>query len=209
MGLAQAALDAVFPPRCGLCGLLGDRPICQICLASFAPADLGLATPKWRGDLDGVGRLFLYEGRAEQAVRRLKYSRATSLAEPMAHLLAEYVADLSLEDVDLVVPVPIHWTRLYFRGFNQSEMLCEAQKRVDSRVLKRIRATRPQVGLNPQERRRNLVDAFRCDGSVAGKTVLLVDDVITTGHTVGECARTLKTAGALSVRAVAFCGSRD
>lgn len=209
MKLPRALLDAVFPSRCGICGLLGDRPICMICESAFAPADDSVKSPRWRGALDGVARIYLYEGRAEQAVRRLKYSRATVLGEPMAELLSEYSAKVGMDDADMVLPVPIHWTRRCYRGFNQSDLLVESFERVKAGALQRIRATRPQVGLNPDQRRRNLLGAFRCRGDVAGKTILLVDDVITTGHTVGECARTLKDAGALSVRALAFCGSLD
>lgn len=198
--------DFAFPTRCGLCRLLGDRPICRICESSFQPADSHSVSPEWRGALDGVARIYVYEGRAEQAVRRLKYSRATSLARPMANLMAEFASRAGLLDADLIVPVPIHWTRRSGRGFNQSDLLCESLPRIDAHVMKRTKATRPQVGLNPQQRRRNLIDAFQCAPSVVGKSVLLVDDVITTGHTVDECARTLKRAGAISVRALAFCG---
>jgi len=209
MRLPRALLDAVFPSRCGICGLLGDRPICQICKGSFAPADVAVKSPRWRGALDGVARIYRYEGRAEQAVRRLKYSRATVLGEPMAAMLAAFAVQMGLDDADLVVPVPIHWTRRCFRGFNQSDLLSEGFERVDAKSLIRIRATRPQVGLSPDQRRRNLQDAFRCEVDVSGMNILLIDDVITTGHTVGECARTLKDSGALSVRAAAFCGSLD
>ena len=131
------------------------------------------------------------------------------LAHPMAEKLRQFVEVLGLDAADLVIPVPIHWSRRYYRGFNQSELLCEGipADLMVSRSLKRVRATRPQVGLTPDERRQNLRDAFACRSNVAGKKILLVDDVITTGHTVGECAKTLKNAGALEVMAVAFAGS--
>ena len=142
-------------------------------------------------------------------MQRLKFSRATVLARPMSEKLHSFVEALGLDAADLIIPVPIHWSRRYYRGFNQSELLCERFSRelIETRLLKRVRATRPQVGLTPDERRQNLRNAFACGKDITGKKVLLVDDVITTGHTVGECAKTLKNAGALEVMAVAFAGS--
>jgi ComF family protein len=127
----------------------------------------------------------------------------------MAEKLRIFAEDLGLDAADVVIPVPIHWSRRFHRGFNQSELLCEAMEStiVKPKALRRIRATRPQVGLTPEERRHNLQNAFACQADVSGKKVLLVDDVITTGHTVGECAKTLKNAGALEVTAIAFAGS--
>ena len=201
--------DLLYPRRCGVCGLLGDEPICAICEAGFPRADSAVHAPEWRGALDGVARLYRYEGRAEQAVRRLKFSRATALAAPMAERFAKFAMRVGLDEPDLIVPVPIHWSRRYLRGFNQSELLCEGfdRSKVRTDVLRRIRATRPQVGLTPDERRVNLSGAFRAEDALRGLSVLLVDDVITTGHTVGECAKTLKAAGALVVNALAFCGN--
>lgn len=196
----------VYPPKCGICGLLSDLPICQVCEADFQKSDLTLADPERKGSLDAVARLYRYEGRAEQAVRRLKYGRATILATPMAAQLAAFAETLRFDETNLFVPVPIHWSRRYLRGFNQSELLSEALPNVDRHVLLRRRATRQQVGLSPEERRHNLDGAFECRKKLDGASVVLVDDVITTGYTVEECARVLKNAGALNVVAIAFAG---
>ncbi len=210
--MGRAALGSLFelayPLRCGICGVLGDGSICSICDADFHPVDDGLAPPAWRGELDGVARQFHYAGRAEQAVRRLKYARATALAAPMAARLARFAQGLGLDDADGIVPVPIHWTRRFHRGFNQSELLCQGldSGRVQPHWLRRIRATRQQVGLSPDERRRNLAGAFRASPEVAGRSILLVDDVITSGHTIGECAKALAEAGAVRITALAFAG---
>lgn len=154
-----------------------------------------------------VGAAFRYDGRAAQAVRRLKYDRATALAAPMASLLAEAAGRLRLDEVDAVVPVPIHFLRRCSRGFNQSELLCErfepALVRTD--LLRRVRFTRPQVGLTREQRSRNLRDAFRASRKVEGLSVLLVDDVLTGGFTMLECARTLTDAGAACVQGLVFC----
>ncbi|HRK21092.1 MAG TPA: ComF family protein [Fimbriimonadaceae bacterium] len=206
MSLLSGLFDLAFPSRCGICGLLGDLPLCQICRASFKIADEEIVPPEWRGALDGVSRAYQYEGRAEQAVRRLKYSRATTLAGPMSLVLLEQAQRVGLAEPSVVIPVPIHWTRRYYRGFNQAELLAEALPTFDSKRVRRIRATRPQVGLTLAERRRNLIGAFQCSGDLSGQTVVLVDDVITTGHTVEECAKVIKASGAERVYALAFCG---
>jgi ComF family protein len=148
--------------------------------------------------------LFPYTGRPAQAVRRLKYSRCTSLAGFMADEVAEAVSRFGL-DPDLVVPVPIHWSRRCMRGFNQADLLCEGLDSVPQ-ALRRVRRTRPQVGLTDAERRTNLVGAFRATAIVKGQRVLLIDDVLTSGQTARECARALFGAGATEVGVLAFCG---
>ena len=159
--------------------------------------------------LDSRICLFRYEARAAQAVQRLKYERATCLASELSRLLFEFVDAQGLLVCDLIVPVPIHWSRLAHRGFNQSELLCESMPKDKTRTdaLKRIRATPPQARLSHDERFKNLKDAFRASKFVEGKSVLLVDDVLTSGQTFAECANALKQAGATKVDAVALCGS--
>jgi ComF family protein len=155
-------------------------------------------------DLDAVASVFQYEGRAAQAIRNLKYHRITSLARPMSRLMAQTLEQQSW-DIDLVVPVPIHFSRRCARGFNQAELLCEAISQSQSKKsLLRIRRTPPQVGLSRDRRLTNLIGAFRAMPEVADKSVLLVDDVITTGTTASECARMLRTAGASRVFGLVF-----
>jgi ComF family protein len=152
--------------------------------------------------------MFHFDGRAAQAVKRLKYARVTSLACPMANLLESVRG--SLPEHEAVVPVPIHPSRLRWRGFNQSDLLTEAVPRelVKRALMVRVKKTRPQVELGPNERIANLRGAFRADPSVKGLHVLLVDDVMTTGGTAIACAEALKEAGALEVGLLTFCGER-
>ena len=144
-------------------------------------------------------------------MKRLKYSRATALAKPMASLLSESYEMSGIPEFDAVVPVPIHWTRRYARGFNQSEMLCETFPdgfvRLD--LLKRSKNTRPQVGLSREERLHNLKGAFEGSVKVLGLRLLLIDDVTTTGGTAMACAIALKEAGAEYVGILTFCGSEN
>jgi ComF family protein len=158
------------------------------------------------GPLKLTATLFAYRGRVGQAVRRLKYSRATVLGRPMASLLAEGVERLGLQRYDFVVPIPIHWSRRCLRGFNQSEILAEGLTGVRLDALVRVRRTKPQVQLSREDRMHNLAGAFRARPVVAGHSVLLVDDVLTSGQTARECAKALAEAGATEIAAVAFAG---
>jgi ComF family protein len=195
----------LYPSRCGLCSVLGEAPICASCLQEFLPADS--VRPAFDdGALRLSATLYHYGGRAGQAVRRLKYSRATVLGGPMAALMAEGILRLGLHQYDVVVPIPIHWSRLCSRGFNQAELLCAGLERVDHKALIRVRRTKPQAQLSREARMHNLIGAFRARASVQGKTVLLIDDVLTSGETARECAKALRRAGAKDVAALAFAG---
>ncbi len=132
-----------------------------------------------------------------------KYRRVRSLQKPLGRMLS--LALPREEQVDLVVPVPMHWWRKWSRGFNQAELLARGVARRTgipvTRALKRRRRTLAQAGLTLAQRRENLTAVFRVTARnrVEGRRVLLVDDVLTTGATASACAETLKRAGARSV----------
>jgi len=117
--------------------------------------------------------------------------------------MSEAAGDL-LVDVDVVVPVPLHWRRRRQRGFNQAEALVRSLGQPWQDALRRRRSTRSQTDLQAAQRHRNVRDAFvlRRRASVSGRLVLLVDDVATTGATLEACARVLRAAGAREVRAL-------
>ena len=192
-------LNFVFPAKCALCEAIEADSPCSDCVAEMR----SVGTPTFElGDLSGASAAYAYGGRAGMAVRALKFQRCTSLVPFMAAEVARVGSGIAF---DVVVPVPIHFLRWSLRGFNQSELLCEAfAADVKPSWLRRVRSTSPQVGLTAVARRENLTDAFSAAPEVAGRRVLLVDDVVTTGSTARECARTLKRAGALSVHLVTF-----
>jgi ComF family protein len=139
---------------------------------------------------------------------RLKYGRKVAVARTMAR----YMAPLVNTDGDcLLVPVPLHRTRLWNRGFNQSALVArELSRRLgisgDPLALKRIRRTPPLKGMSRLQRRKTVAGAFqvRDSAALAGKTVILVDDVLTTGSTAEACARALTRAGAAKVELVSW-----
>jgi ComF family protein len=137
-------------------------------------------------------------------VHALKYEGRRSLARPLARLMRRRGADV-LDGADYLVPVPLHPSRRRQRGFNQAEDLARHIGLPVLSALRRTRATRPQLDLPAAQRHRNVRRAFALTQGgrhAAGRTVVLVDDVSTTGATLQACARVLKEAGAAEVRAL-------
>ncbi len=195
-------LGIFYPTKCALCARSGDAAICERCAAEMEP--LQHESPLSEGPLTRRVAYLDYTGRAAQAVRRLKYDRVTSHAALMSQQMAELADRTGLDQVDAVVPVPIHWTRRCLRGFNQAELLAEAFTRVQPELLRRTRPTRPQVGLSTDERLNNLQGAFVADDRVNRQSILLLDDVTTSGGTALECAKTLLERGAREVSLITY-----
>lgn len=136
-------------------------------------------------------------------LQRYKYNRDVSLAPVLGALLRQR-APLSPSAYDVIIPVPLHISRLRWRGFNQAQLLAQHVadgSAIDPYSLTRVRPTRPQVDLHESERRRNVAGAFRVTRPqrIDGQRILLIDDVYTTGATVDECSYALLRAGARSV----------
>jgi len=209
--LWQGCLRTLFPARCALCGVIGLPAFCEDCRSEIAPLDPAVRILGDGNPLDVVVSCYPFEGRAAQAVKRLKYSRATALAGPLAAEIRSAYERHSLDEFDLIVPVPVSARRLRDRGFNQSDLLSEnlPAEHLDKRCLRRIRHTRPQVGLTADQRLTNLKGAFTASASVRGKSILLVDDVVTSGGTGIACADALLAAGATKVGLLTFCGEAE
>ena len=140
-----------------------------------------------------------------RTIQRYKYGPDASLAPALSTLLLRLAPPLP-RSYDFMVPVPLHISRLRWRGFNQAHWLARSlahqqQISIDPFVLERTRATAPQVQLDMASRRRNVTGAFRVTDTrrVHDRSVLLIDDVYTTGATANECSRTLRRAGAAAV----------
>jgi ComF family protein len=153
-----------------------------------------------------------YDDIARALVHALKYGDRIDLAPTMGRWMARAGGEL-LKDADAIIPVPLHWRRLWARRFNQSALLAQAISRetgvaVADTALKRVKATAQQVGLTQSERAENVQGAFRvppdCKAVVAGRRLVLVDDVLTSGATSDACARALLRAGARNVDLVVF-----
>jgi ComF family protein len=219
--LSSAIADLLFPPRCAACRellALGDAPtpalpLCVVCAPTLEPlsnacgrcgeagsvdpcATCERRPPSW----DGAQAAFTYGGAIADVLHRFKYEDHPALARP----LAAWMARLPLDEVDVVVPVPLSARRRRLRTYDQALLLARelAQLRgwrFEAGLLERVRHTGRQVDRKRDERAENVRGAFRLGGAARGLSVLLVDDVLTTGATAGECARVLKEGGARRV----------
>ena len=204
--IAPAADD--FCPMC-IGAFTSDRhftcPRCASSVGQAAAVDSGCI--RCRDDhfaFESVSRLGPYEGPLRDAVLKMKHRNGEALAECLGRLWAKHLESRSRDlRVDLVVPVPLHWWRRLRRGYNQSESLSAqiaARLGVEhcSRSLYRVRATPSQMTLSAASRRSNVIGAFRASSRarLGGKTVLIVDDVLTTGSTASEAAKALRAGGA-------------
>jgi ComF family protein len=206
--VADAVLSAIFAPPCAVCEQILEQPlagaVCERCWRSVGGVPLRFQTS---GLISSAGAIGEYEGVLREIIHALKYQGRRSTAPRLSALMAAHGAHV-LADADAVVPVPLHSRRERERGFNQADDLTCALQLPVMRPLRRLRSTAPQVDLPAAERRRNVKNAFEVvdraqrSGVVAGKILVLVDDVTTTGATLEACARALRKAGAADVRAL-------
>lgn len=223
-GFADALADLFYPERCAgcerrasdvLCGACAEAlpriegPLCRRCGTPTAFETFACEECK---DVDlafeGARAALRYEGVGEKLVQAIKYRAHTRVVGRVAAPLMADALDREADPFDLVVPVPIHRSRLAKRGFNQAELLARGvAARMGASVsdtLKSVRRTRDQVRLSAPERRANVGGAFQARERVHGR-VLLVDDVLTTGATMSECAEVLLEAGAEEVHGLTLC----
>ena len=195
-------LDLLFPPRCAGCGRV-DVSWCSVCAFALASVPLTLSLRNLDDNI-AVVSTGVHIDWLQRAVQALKYEQLTLLQVPLGARLIDGLNQLDWP-VDLIVPVPLSQERLRTRGYNQAQLLAEEVAAAHGiphvpAAIQRVRYTHSQVGLNLAERRANVKDAFVADaGIVAGKTVLLIDDVCTTGSTLSACAQAALQAGARKV----------
>lgn len=213
-------LDALLPGHCVLCGLAcGSRNICGSCRADLPRAGhacLSCALPiPDAGDLlcgqclrrpppwDRVVAPLLYAYPVDRLICRFKFGRDFACGRLLALEMLDAVRHDAQPLPDMIAPVPLHRARHVFRTFNQADLLARLVGRalsipVHSRLLRRKRRTRAQLGLDAAGRKRNIRGAFQCASHAgrlaAGAHVVLVDDVMTTGATLAECSKTLHRA---------------
>jgi ComF family protein len=225
----HALLDVILPPICHICHSFipnaGTLHICPTCrerlplVSSPLCSICGIPFTGTGGDhrcgtclthpphFDTARARYLYEGPIRDLIHSFKYNQLTHLRYPLALLTLEGVNGCVPDhDLHLIVPVPLHRSRLRQRGFNQAALLGSVLSRrlalpMLPDALVRTRPTEPQITLSAAERRVNVKGAFTVNrpDRIAGKRILLLDDVMTTGSTMDECAKELKKAGAAVV----------
>jgi ComF family protein len=207
--LLESFLTTLFPDRCGGCARLGDL-LCQRCRAALVPYPH--QPDRLPASLDDVRVAFVFASPLREVVHQFKYRRVRHLAQPLGRLMAEHLIVRPLA-VDAVLPVPLHHERLAERGFNQAEALAREVARalglpLLAHGLERARATQQQAHLDARQRADNVRGAFRWRGTLPPQRLLIVDDVLTTGATIGACAEALREAGAEAIYGLALARSR-
>lgn len=223
--ILKVMLDLIVPPRCPISGeIVGDTgqlsadvwnqihfisaPYCATCGVPFSAAHVvedGAICAVCIADkphYDSARAAVVYDDLTRQMVLRYKHGDHLYLARAFTPWMERAGYDL-IAAADYILPVPLHWTRLLKRRYNQAAILAQALavkhgKIYAPSVLKRIRATSPQGRRGAKDRKVNVKNAFAINdrGALGGKTVLLIDDVMTSGATVNGCAKALKQAGA-------------
>ena len=216
--LLWTSLDWVFPPNCGGCAKLGERwcqvcnektrkialPICEICGQSTPHGEICYRCLEDPPHFSALRSWAIFGGPIRNGLHALKYRGNLALGEALSRPMIDLVQKTGW-NFDMVMPVPLGAARLKERGYNQASLLARPlalkfNLPYPVKSLKRMRETNSQVELNRQERKKNVVGAFQADHKVvAGKSVLMVDDVTTSGSTLDACAEALLQAGAQKV----------
>ncbi len=220
--ILQALLELIYPPRCAACGEPArSEPFCAGCADAVEPVPAGCGRCGAPGPgptcgaclgappaFDSVVAGGLFGGALAEAIHALKYGNRPAVARPLGAWLA---ARVPVPPAALVLSVPLGRARRIARGYDQAALLADALARASGAgsrrlrgALRRVRETPPQVGRTRAERDANVAAAFEATGAVAGRDLVLVDDVVTTGATADAAARALRQAGARSVRVLAL-----
>ena len=222
-------INFLYPPICPICGarieephcLCADcynhlnfitEPCCQICGRPFEYKglnDLICGACMKKAPAFSMARSVLeYDDFSKQLILAYKHGDRTDLTPLLIKFLLQ-ADNVIFKDIDVIIPVQLHWTRFLKRRYNQSSLLGKALGKklkipFRSKYLKRIRMTESQGTKNHREREKNIRNAFQVSNPVAirGKNILLIDDVMTTGATTKECAKILKKAGAKDIKVI-------
>jgi ComF family protein len=215
--MPKRIFSLLFPPRCLVCGAYSidirfgvcvgcvsrirpiPRPVCTVCGDPTGTQGVCLRCLTAPPPFDRMMSAFIFEGPIKDIIHSFKYADATYYKKYLAQVLFDMIKDEG-RPCDVVTFVPMHWTRMISRGYNQAALIARELAglmglTVSYSALRKTRGTPPQVGLRKQERKTNVKGAFLASG-VQDKAVLVVDDVVTTGQTAHEVSKALKKTGA-------------
>lgn len=229
MSIWSDIINFILPPRCLKCGIVLNhsdglcpdcfneidfisRPYCQRCGLPFENLKAGsaLLCPQCVRDKHPVFRMnrsaFKYNEISKPLILSFKFYDKTENAPALAQMMARAARDIFDAGVDVIIPVPLHYTRLIKRRYNQAALLAKELGKisgipVDYTSVIRNKRTRPQVEFSGHARVKNVKNAFsvKSPSKIKGLRILLIDDVMTTGSTLKECALAMKAAGAISI----------
>jgi len=210
-------VNFALPPVCICCDKIlspNEEFVCTNCFSSLVRVEdeYSLKNDKF-GDADFINNAFgIYwfkeDSGIQSVIHSLKYMQMKSIGRKFGRIIGDEIVERHRDSIDFIVPVPLHRSKQRERTYNQSDYICYGinemlKETVLEKCLKRVRYTSTQTKLNIKERKENVKDAFSLNkkyaGQIKGKNILLVDDVITTGSTILECARTLHQNGARNI----------
>ncbi|MGB7815809.1 MAG: ComF family protein [Methylotenera sp.] len=182
--------DLPWHPKtsCPQCGLSSSGQVCGSCISSPP-------------DFDATQAVFLYAYPIDAMMQRYKYGSLLNISQTFGQLLSQKI---NIDSVDLIIPMPMHHARIKERGFNQALEIAKVltknhKEKLDYKSAERQKLTPPQASLPLKKRVKNIKGAFKVNGDLTGKRIAIVDDVMTTGASLNELAKTLKKAGASHV----------
>ncbi|MFA6308766.1 MAG: ComF family protein [Clostridia bacterium] len=222
--MLERILNLIFPLKCIFCGNILEvsqsKEICKSCFGKISFTDKNLyhtlLNKEENNYCDGIVCVCEYSGIIKESLITYKFFNKPGHYRTFAHMLSQRLKEMTdCKGFDIIVSIPLHKKREYIRGYNQSKLISKALSKQlkiieASFVLKRVFDTRTQSLLNRNLRKMNVKGAFRADYKdfIKGKTILLVDDILTTGNTINECCRVLKEAGAKKVFAAVIATGR-
>ena len=218
MSVREKVLDLLFPPKCPYCQQILEDPRATVCLdcQPRLPWLEGKAGERRIDFADGCFSPLAYRDAVPGAVHRYKFSRVRALGKPLAALMAQCLSDRLPEGADLITWAPLSKKRLRERGFDQAELLAREVGRLLSipaaPALEKTRNTSPQSELEEESARRaNARGAYALlpGADLTGRRVVLVDDVVTSGSTLSECAALLRQGGAAQVYCLTLARARE
>ena len=209
----------LFPDFCVICGENGKllckscketklklyyKFMCHVCGAeSGVDGEFVCVNCKDKTSLDGVFVVAHYNNCAKALVEEMKYNFYYAISRDIGDMMKDKLLETNIT-YDMLVPVPLHKFKYNFRGFNQAELLAKQISINTDDCIIRTKNTKSQVGLNANQRKENLKEVFSLKRTIKYKSVVLVDDVMTTGTTLEECAKVLKQAGVEKVYGLVF-----
>jgi len=218
--LSKPLIDFIYPPCCSFCQSLltvGKDLLCTTCWNELPIYSLSANIRDEIAEkmqipvlISQANTVWQFDYRVQHVIHQLKYNHHSWMAYKIALFIAELIQrDYEYSHFDYLIPVPLHKNRQRKRGFNQSQLICNALSKiihtsVNATALRRIKNTESQTKLNRMQRIQNMENAFviKENDAIRDKTILLIDDVITTGSTINACAQQLMKSGAKAVYAM-------
>ncbi len=217
MSFIEKLLNIIYPYKCIFCHKIDfdseDSGICDFCFEKLKVFDKDICEKNFV--MNSGFSMFLYSSEIREIIHKIKYEDYGYYAKVMGIKMAEFFVSQNLISADFIIPVPIHWKRKIRRGYNQAEIMAKEVSKITKIPISncsfiRVKNTRPQFDLNKEMRIKNIEGAFAIKSyeEIVGKDVLFIDDIYTTGTTLRECEKVVKSIGTNNVYYFTLCSTK-